>query len=65
MLEELEEEVTASTNYRAKRDITSNFSKDEKKIVQAMMEVLTRNFSRETVDSLYKEFLNEINIKGK
>jgi len=30
-----------------------------------MLEVLTRNFARETVDSLYKEFLNEIKVKGK
>lgn len=64
-LEELEEEVTQSTNYRAKKNITSDFSKAEKKIIQAMLEVLTRNFARETVDSLYKEFLNEIKPKGK
>ena len=30
-----------------------------------MLEVLTRNFARETVDSLYEEFLNEIKTKGK
>ena len=64
-LEELSETVTQSTNYRAKKDITSDFSKAEKKIIQAMLEVLTRNFARETVDSLYKEFLNEIKVKGK
>ena len=64
-LEELGEEVTQSTNYRTKKDITSDFSKAEKKIIQAMLEVLTRNFARETVDSLYKEFLNEIKTKGK
>ena len=64
-LEKLGEEVTQSTNYRAKNDITSDFSKAEKKIIQAMLEVLTRNFARETVDSLYKEFLSEIKTKGK
>ena len=64
-LDELGEEVTQSTNYRTKKDITSDFSKAEKKIIQAMLEVLTRNFARETVDSLYKEFLNEIKTKGK
>lgn len=63
-LDELRAEVTQSTNYRTKRDITSDFSKAEKKIIQAMLEVLTRNFSRETVDSLYKEFLKEIKAKG-
>lgn len=64
-LEELGETVTQSTNYKAKKDITSEFSKAEKKIIQAMLEVLTRNFARETVDSLYKEFLGEIKTKGK
>ena len=64
-LEELGEEVTQSSNYRSKKDITSDFSKAEKKIIQAMLEVLTRNFARETVDSLYKEFLDEIKTKGK
>ena len=64
-IEELGETVTQSTNYRAKNTITSDFSKAEKKIIQAMLEVLTRNFERETVDSLYKEFLNEIKTKGK
>lgn len=64
-IEELGETVTQSTNYRAKNTITSDFSKSEKKIIQAMLEVLTRNFARETVDSLYKEFLNEIKTKGK
>ena len=64
-IEELEEQVAQSSNYRAKKDITSEFSKAEKKIIQAMLEVLTRNFARDTVDSLYKEFLNEIKTKGK
>ena len=64
-LEELGDKVTQSTNYRAKKDITSDFSKDEKKIIQAMLEVLTRNFARDTVNSLYNEFLNEIRKKGK
>lgn len=62
-LEKLEEDVAGSNNYRAKKDITSDFSKSEKKIVQAMLEVLTRSFERETVDSIYKEFLAE--IKGR
>ena len=64
-LEKLGDEVTQSANYRAKKDITSDYSKSEKKIIQAMLEVLTRNFARETVDSLYKEFLNEIKTRGK
>ena len=38
--------------------------KAEKKIIQAMLEVLTRNFERATVDSLYKEFLQELKKKG-
>lgn len=64
-IDELGETVTQSVNYRAKKTITSDFSKAEKKIIQAMLEVLTRNFARETVDSLYNEFLNEIKTKGK
>ncbi len=64
-LEELGEAVVESKNYRAKKDVTSDFSKAEKKIIQAILEVLSRNFARETVDSLYKEFLDEIKIKGK
>ena len=64
-IEKLEESVNNSNNFRTKKDITSNFSRDQKKLVQAMLEVLTRNFERETVDSLYKEFLNEIGNKGK
>lgn len=57
-------EVSESKNYRAKKDISSDFSKAEKKIVQAMLEVLTRNFERVTVDSLYKEFIQELKKKG-
>ena len=64
-LEQLKDSVTQSTNFKAKKDVTSNFSREEKRILQAMMEVLTRNFSRETVNSLYKDFLKEINAKGK
>ena len=64
-LEDLTESINQSTNFRAKKDITSEFSKSEKKLIQAMLEVLTRNFARETVDSLYKEFLAEIKTKGK
>lgn len=52
-----------SKNYRTKKDVTSEFSKSEKKIIQAMLEVLTRNFERSTVDSLYKEFLQELKKK--
>lgn len=64
-LESLETNVLESSNYRARRDITSDFSKSEKKIVQVMLEVLTRNFERETVNSLYNEFLSELKIKRK
>jgi hypothetical protein len=56
----LAEEVDESTNFRVKKDITSNFSKAEKKVIQAMMEVLTRNFERKTVDCLYNEFIEEL-----
>lgn len=62
-LTELATEVDQSKSYRAKTDIPSNFSKAEKKIIQAMLEVLTRNFERSTVDSLYKEFLQELKKK--
>ncbi|KJS75649.1 MAG: hypothetical protein JL56_07500 [Desulfotomaculum sp. BICA1-6] len=58
-------EVEESTNFRVKKDIPSNFSKVEKKVIQAMMEVLTRNFERTTVDSLYREFLEELKSGGK
>lgn len=61
----LVDEVDESTNFRVKKDIPSNFSKAEKKIVQAMMEVLSRNFERTTVDSLYREFLEELKSGGK
>ena len=64
-LDDLKTEVDESSNYKTKSDITSDFSKSEKKIVQAMLEVLTRSFERETVDSLYQEFLAEIKVKGK
>ena len=63
-LSTLTTEVGESSNYRAKKDISSDFSKAEKKIIQAMLEVLTRNFERATVDSLYKEFLQELKKKG-
>lgn len=61
----LANEVDESTNYRVKKDIPSNFSKAEKKIIQAMLEVLSRNFERSTVDSLYREFLDELKSGGK
>lgn len=65
ILDSLEDAVSESKNFKAKKDVTSEFSKDEKKIIQAMLEVLTRSFSRETVDSIYKEFIEEIKSKGK
>jgi hypothetical protein len=61
----LVDKVDESTNFRVKKDIPSNFSKAEKKVVQSMMEVLSRNFERTTVDSLYREFLEELNSGGK
>ena len=64
-LDKLLAKVDASTNYKVKNEIPSNFSKAEKKIIQAMMEVLTRNFERDTVDSLYREFLEELISGGK
>lgn len=64
-LDDLKDGVSSSSNYKAKKDITSDFSREEKKIIQAMLEVLTRNFSRETVNGLYQEFLGELRDKGK
>ena len=58
-------EVEESTNFRVKKDVPTNFSKAEKKVAQAWLEVLTRNFERTTVDSLYREFLVEIQSGGK
>ncbi|GFH63334.1 MAG: hypothetical protein ZNDK_1105 [Candidatus Desulfovibrio kirbyi] len=58
-------DVDESTNFRVKKDIPSNFSKAEKKVIQAVMEVLTRNFERTTVDSLYREFIAELTAGGK
>lgn len=63
-LTELTTEVDESNNYKTKKDIPSDFSKAEKKIIQAMLEVLTKNFERPIVDSLYKEFLQELKKKG-
>ena len=57
-------EVDESKNYKTKKEVSSDFSKAEKKIMQAMLEVLTRNFERPIVDGLYKEFLQELNKKG-
>lgn len=62
---ELEEAVVNSTNYRAKNDVSSNFSKEQKKIIQAFLEVLSRNFERDTVDSIFNEVLIEIKAKGR
>lgn len=61
----LADEVDESTNFRVKKDIPSNFSKAEKNVIQAMMEVLTRNFERTTVDSLYRQFIDELTSGGK
>lgn len=61
----LETEVEESSNFRIKNDITSNFSKAEKKVIRAIMEVLTRNFERATVESLYRELLEEMKLGGK
>lgn len=58
-------EVDESTNFRVKKDVPSNFSKAEKKVAQAWLEVLTRNFERATVDSLYREFLEELQSGGR
>ena len=63
-LTELTTEVDESNNYKTKKDIPSDFSKSEKKIIQAMLEVLTKNFERPIVDCLYKEFLQELKKKG-
>lgn len=63
-LAHLTEAVVESKNYKTKKDISSEFSKSEKKIIQAMLEVLTRNFERPIVDGLYKEFLQELKKKG-
>jgi len=61
----LETEVDESKNFRVKNDIPSNFSKAEKKVAQAWMEVLTRNFERDVVDSLYRQFLDELQSGGR
>lgn len=63
--EELEEAVTTSTNFRAKKEVSSDFSKDQKKIIQAFLEVLSRNFERDIVDSIFNEVLIEIKAKGR
>lgn len=63
--EELEEAVSNSTNYKAKNDVSSDFSKDQKKVIQAFLEVLSRNFERETVDSIFNEVLIELKAKGR
>ena len=60
---ELATEVDESKYYRTKKDIPTDFSKAERKIIQAMLEVLTKNFERSTVDSLYEEFLQELKKK--
>jgi len=58
-------EVGESSNYRVKKDVPPSFSKQEKKVMQAMLEVLTRNFDRSAVDSLYRQFLEELQPKVK
>lgn len=64
-LTSLADEVNQSTNFRVKKDIPSNFSKAEKKVIQAMMEILSRNFERDTVNSLYREFVEELKSGGR
>lgn len=64
-VEALEQAVTDSTNFKSKNDTTASFSKDEKKVLRAVLEVLSRNFARETVDTLYEEILVEMKSKGK
>ena len=59
-LSTLAEEVEESSNFKSKRDVTSDFSKAEKNIIRAVLEVLSRNFERPIVDSLYNEILAEI-----
>lgn len=61
----LAEEVDKSKNYRAKKDIPSSLSKSQRRVIQAMLEVLSRNFERPTVDSLYREILEELKTGGK
>jgi len=61
----LETEVEESKNFRVKNDIPSNFSNKEKRIAGAWMEVLTRNFERDVVDSLYRQFLEELQSGGR
>lgn len=56
----LVDEVEASSNFKAKKDVSSAFSKAEKNIIKAILEVLSRNFERSTVDSLYKEMIAEL-----
>ena len=63
-ISELTVSVDESNNYKTKKDISSDFSKQEKKMIQAMLEVLTRNFERQIVDNLYHEFLDELKKKG-
>jgi molecular chaperone HtpG len=64
-LASLATEIDESTNFRVKKDVPSNFSKAEKRIAQVWLEVLTRNFERTTVDSLYREFLEELQSGGR
>jgi molecular chaperone HtpG len=64
-LKMLSDKIDESTNFKVKNDILSNFSKAEKKVIKAMMEVLTRNFERMTVDSLYREFIEELTTRGR
>lgn len=59
-LSSLAEEVEESSNYKSKKDVTSDFSKAEKNIIKAILEVLSKNFERPIVDSLYKEMIAEL-----
>lgn len=60
----LSKEVDESKNYKTKNEVSSDFSKSEKKIIQAMLEVLTKNFERTIVDALFMEFLQALKKKG-
>ena len=64
-VESLEQAVSESSNFKSKNDTTASLSKDEKKVLRAVLEVLSKNFSRETVDTLYDEILTEMKSKGK
>lgn len=59
------EEVSDSRNYKANSEVPSDFSKKEKKVVQAILEVLSRYFEKEMVDELRRELIIELTKDGK